>query len=997
MNVQQLGRRCALAMGACFAIVAGVHAGPGDWSGQGPFGGIVFGLKADPALATRVYAVTNNGFFRSDDGGASWSAAETGLLDGHPSNGVLAVSGDTSGGLWLFDDAGRLYASADAGANWIATGYVLGAFPFPNQFALADGEGTTKVWLAANTAGLLVSSDSGATFAPAGGGFPAGQTVTFVATDPADPLHVIASTASSCDALSGVCPVYVSSNGGASWAAGAISGATVAAGAAQRLTALSFGPGGTLYGLYGDANYIGGFYLLASSDGGATWNARGEFGNSVAASPADALTVFVDGDKSVNGGVSFTPLATAGRTTNGVFVPGVSSIVLSPNYPATPRIWIGTPYAGVYLSNDNGATWAASDDGIAATEIRSVVVHPNDNTRIFAGFGDSISDPSPAFYRSTSVGTWTVSNSGLNAYQLRTVLIDPTTAGTIGSTVIYAVGSGFDSTPPSSPGRNSGIYKSLDGGLTWTTKNGGIPTVATTGHFAGNLRTIIADPRSCDARGATAPVCSSGPLQTLYATGGGRPNLSGPNTHPWRVLKSTDAGANWADSSAGLPDDNRDVSGCPGDSIDGVTPIVMDPSNSNILYIGTFASAVDAACNSVTPQVLSGVYKSIDGGASWTRFSNGLPTYVGSSAVYDTLSLAIDPASPQTLWVSTISADFNIPGELYKTIDGGANWTLSNAGITGPDVRALLVDPANPGTLYAASGGLGAANPGGVYKSVDGGATWLSISVGLPAFSALALALDPIDPSVLYAGTTGGVYSIVQLPDADADGVPDLVENSGPNGGDANFDDAPDSSEEVVGTTALGLFGGYGWQSGTASTGQAAALARLQQAINAATTAGTQTPDQTAAGIQGGYFTVEVDNPQQNGCTQAVDVAPVNPGPLGIDAVEHYGTYTYPRGLLRFELPQCDAATLTIYFHPQNTTSFGPGWSWRFYGPSTPGDNATMGWHDASSLVTARTTNTWTIQLAKGAFGSYRPAGTGAILFEGGPAYDETVFSDRFE
>jgi hypothetical protein len=298
--------------------------------------------------------------------------------------------------------------------------------------------------------------------------------------------------------------------------------------------------------------------------------------------------------------------------------------------------------------------------------------------------------------------------------------------------------------------------------------------------------------------------------------------------------------------------------------------------------------------------------------------------------------------------------------------------------------------------VYAASGGLGAANPGGVYKSTDGGANWISISVGLPAFSALALALDPVDPSVLYAGTTGGVYSIVQLPDADADGVPDLVENSGPNGGDANADGDQDFDQQVVGTTALGLFGGYGWQSGTVDPSQAAALARLQQAINAATTAGTQTPEQTAAGIQGGYFTVEVDNPQQNGCTQAVDVAPVNPGPLGIDAVEHYGTYTYPRGLLRFELPQCDAATLTIFFHPQNTT-FGPGWSWRFYGPSTPGDNATMGWHDATSLVTARTANTWTIQLAKGAFGSYRPAGTGAILFEGGPAYDETVFSDRFE
>ena len=979
----------ALALGLVCAVR--VQAGPGDWSGQGPFGGIIGSLKPDPTLATRLYAGTNNGFFRSDDGGASWTLAENGLLMGHPGNGVFAVSPTLSGGLWLFDDAGRLYASSDGGNDWLPTGYLLGAAPAALTYALADG-GAGTLWLAANASGLQVSSDNGASFAAAGGGFPSGQTVTLVATDPGDAQHVIAGTASSCDAGSGVCPIYVSANGGGSWNTAAISGAQSAVGSSQHLTAVAFGPGGTVYALYGDPNFTGS-YLLSSSDDGANWTAHAQGGQALAASPTDALTVFVDANKSVDGGASFTPLGTTGRNTNGTFVPGTSSIAVGANYPATPRIWIGTPYAGVYLSNDDGATWSSSNDGITATEIRSVVVHPNDNTRIYAGFGDSIGDPSQAFYRSTSTGTWTASNSGLGAYQLRTILIDPTTAGTIGSTVLFAVGSGFDWSGGVRTGRNSGIYKSLDGGLTWATQNGGIP-VSGSGHYAGGLRTIIADPRSCDGRGPTAPLCTSSdpPLQTLYVTGAGRPDALS-TAHPYRVMKSTDGGATWADSSTGLPDDieNPDFSS---DRVDGVTPIVMDPSNSDILYIGTFASACDADClDAVTPQVASGVYKSVDGGASWTRFSAGLPTYAGSTAVYDTLSLAIDPVNPQTLWVSTISADFDIPGELYKTIDGGVSWTLSNAGITGPDVRALLVDPANPGTLYAASGGLGPANPGGVYKSTDGGASWVSISVGLPAFSALALALDPIDPSVLYAGTTGGVYSIVQLPDADADGVPDLVENSGPNGGDANFDTLQDSGQEVVGTTALGLFGSYGWQAGTANATQSAASAQLQQAIDGIKTgsgSNTSAPASAQAGIQGGYFTVVV----QGGCPQAVDVAPVNPGPLGLDHVAHYGTYSYPRGLLRFELPQCDAATVKIIF---NAATFGPGWSWRYYGPSTPGDNATMGWHDASPLVSGQSGNSWTITLAKGQFGSYRPAGTGAILFEGGPAYDDTIFSDKFD
>jgi len=982
---------CRLAVRACFLVLvmsSFAHAGPGDWSGQGPFGGSIGSVQADPTVATRVYAATSNGFFRSDDAGTSWAVRETGLLDAHPGNGVFAVSGTSSGTLWMFDDAGRLYGSSDGGSNWLPTGFVLGSTPTPtNPVALAAGVGSV-VWLAANGGGLLKSSNSGQTFsAVSGAGFPAAQTVALVATNPHDvsaaTQHVIASTTTGCDAGTGLCPIYVSADGGGSWTAANISGANALSGSAQHLTAVAYGPGANVYALFGDP-FQNGTYLLSSADNGANWSAPGlHFGSAIAASPSSASTVWLDAAKSINGGSVFTPMGTSGRTTNGTFVPGTSAIAVSPNYPATPRLWIGAPFAGMYLSNDDGATWTSSNDGIAASNIRTVVVHPVDNTRIFAGYGDSISDPSPAFFRSTSVGTWTVSNTGLNAWQLRTVMIDPTTAGTVGSTVLFGVGSGFDSTTiRNSSTRNSGIYKSLDGGLTWSTQNGGIPVTGGTGHFAGNLRTIIADPRSCDARGPTAAICDTGPLQTLYVTGGGRGSVAGP--HPYRVMKSIDGGVNWADSSSGLPNDVIDVSGCPSDTVDGVTPIVMDPSNSAILYIGTFANAVDAACNQVTPHTASGVYKSTDSGATWTRFSNGLPTYSGSTAVFDTLSLAIDPLNAQTLWVSTISADFTVPGELYKTINGGTTWSLSNAGITGPDVRALLADPNSPGTIYAASGGLGPANPGGVYRSIDGGATWMSMSVGLPASSATALTLDPIDSTVLYAGTAGGVYSIVQLPDLDADGVPDLIENSGPNGGDANRDFIQDSGETTVGTTAPGLFGTFGWQPGTENASQAARAALLQQKLQAMKT------QQVQSGIQGGYFTVQVNG----GCAQAVDIAPINPGPLGKDSVPHHGTYTYPRGLLRFELPQCDAASVDVIF---NAAAFGSGWSWRFYGPSTPGDNSTMGWHDATSLLTNRTDTTWTMTLSKGQYGSYRPAGTGAILFEGGPAYTETIFNDKFE
>lgn len=982
----------ALGLGLALATLA--HASTG-----GPFGGSIFSLQADPTNATRVYASTSNGFFRSDDGGTTWAVEETGLLIPHPTNGVFTVSASVSGGLSMFDDGGRLYRSSDAGNSWTSTGYVATTAPLLGSNSLAQGGGST-VWFAANTGGLLVSANNGATFAVAGGaGFPAGQTVTYVATNPGSPSQVVAGTASNCDGATGACPIYFSSTGGTSWSQVTISGGLTAAGFQQRVIAAAFGPAGTVYALYNDPNYQtcspspcvhAGSVLSGNINVGASWTAHTRFGVSIAATPSNALTVWVDANKSIDGGTSFNPLATSGRNTNGIFVPGTTAIAVSPNYASSPQLWIGTQFAGMYLSNNDGAGWTSSNDGMVASDIRTVVVHPADNTVVYAGYGDSINDPSQAFYRSALGGTWSVSNSGLNAYQLRTLLIDPTTAGTVGGTVMFAVGSGFDSSggPFAKVPRNSGIYKSSNGGSAWTTLSGGIPVSGSgtsLGHFAGDLRTIIADPRSCASPPVDGSVCISGPLRTLYVTGAGVPTFIPPGLHPYRVMKSTDGGDTWADSSVGLPNDTVNDVDCTLDAIDGVTPIVMDPSNSSIMYIGTFAEADDAACNVVTPQVASGVYKSTDAGAHWTLASAGLPTYAGSTAVLDTLSLAIDPAHPQTLWVSTKDIDINsgTPGEIYKTTNSGALWAVSNAGVTGPDVRALLVDPSTtPSTIYAASGGVDAADPGGVYKSTDGGTTWKSISVGLPAFSATALTLDPTDPTVLYAGTTGGVYSLAQLPDSDGDGVPDAVEDAGPNNGDANHNGIMDKFEPDIASIPAGLAGSYGWQPGIQGANRPARLAQLQQALRATPTSG------------GDFFVKAAAAGAATDCGQTVDVTSVDPTPFGDDSVAHHGTYSYPNGLLHFELPQCAAATVDVVF---TAAMFGPGWSWRYFGPATPGDESTMGWHDATSLVVSRIGGDWMLTLVNGQFGSYRPAISNSILFEGGPAYNETIFNDTFE
>lgn len=970
---------------ACLAVwlflfgAASVSAGPAAWTEQGPFGGTIRRIAVDPNVPSRLYASTSNGFFRSVDGGVSWQRAETGLLEQHPFNLQFTLDPNVANALWLADDTGRLYRSTDGATHWTPTGDVIPAMSYGTSSLAAAKSAPGVLYETVWGLGIRKSVDGGVSFTTLGGGLVGGEYAS-VAVDPSNPAVLLATTLTECQAGEPPSSLYRSTDGGNHWTAvvpttGCVRNYNVVGGGQ-----IAFGPAGS------NRVYALSYYtLLRSDDGGASFAPTGLQASAIAVSPADADVLWLTGvnslpyslgyalEKSIDGGHSATTYAT-GLTTNGVFQPAATSIAIHPDYPTAGKLWLGTTNAGVYASVNDGASWSAHNDGLAAALIRALAVHPTDGSRLYAGYGDAF-DPSPAFYRSTTAGGFVPSNSGLDAYSLRGIAIDPTTANPIGDTVIYGVGYGWDWDASGPTHQNSGIYKSSDNGLTWSTLSGGVPAVPydPAGHFAGSLRVIALDPRSCATPPTNGP-CASGPLQIAYVGGSG---VGVDGEHLWRVMKTTDAGATWTSSETGLPADVDTPAGS--DLLNGVATLVIDPQDTQTLYIGTFASAADSAGNPVSPTVASGVFKSTDGGAHWLHSSAGLPRYPGSTdTALDVLSLAIDPVNPQNLWASTVNITSNPgPGAIYKTTDGGAHWSLSNAGVTAPDTRALLVDPDDPSVIYAASAGIDPANPGGVYKSVDGGTTWNSMSVGLPSSSALALALDPVDSRILHAGTRGGVYTITQLPDDDHDGVPDLIENAGPNGGDADHDGTPDALQSNVSTTALGLLGNNAvWRQGEGDSVQAQ-VDHLHEVLN--------------SGTVGGYFTVKIIS---GDCTHSVDVAPVDAGPHGRDRVAHHGTFDYPRGLLRFELPECSNAIVDVSF---NAANFGSGWSWRYYGPSTPGDATTMGWHDASSLVSSHDATTWRLHLTAGQFGSYRSASANAILFMGGPADNDTVFNDGFD
>src|SRR5437016_8787981 len=109
------------------------------------------------------------------------------------------------------------------------------------------------------------------------------------------------------------------------------------------------------------------------------------------------------------------------------------------------------------------------------------------------------------------------------------------------------------------------------------------------------------------------------------------------------------------------------------------------------------------------------------------------------------MALAIDPVTPATLYAGTYR------GGVFKSTDGGESWSAVNTGLPDLNVFSLAIDPQTPTTLYV---GIERA---GVFKSTNGGGSWSAVNTGLdPTIQVSALAIDPQTPATLYAGTNNG-------------------------------------------------------------------------------------------------------------------------------------------------------------------------------------------------------------------------------------------------
>jgi photosystem II stability/assembly factor-like uncharacterized protein len=425
-------------------------------------------------------------------------------------------------------------------------------------------------------------------------------------------------------------------------------------------------------------------------------------------------------------------------------------------------MYAGTEH-GVFKSTNQGASWTAINAGIPsswknetqwAVGVSALTIDPSNPRTLYIGTEKG------GVLKSINGGeNWIPVNLGITKVTVSALAISPRTSSTVyvGTSDNFGFGAG------------SGVFKSTDGGKTWESVEGftdvGVTSLAID-PVEGKIiygatlgRGIV---KSTDD-GKTWEAANAGltaNLLTSLAIDPANPDTVYAGTFNGGIFKSNNGGITWSHFI------KRQC----------VTSLAFDPSKSGVLYIGilnTLLKSINGDTGLVVVKTFSdftvegividpsmprtlyinagrmGIFKSIDGGDNWTHIYSIIDR-VGIQ------SLAIDSSNPARLYAGTgllpslaTNEDTEGVGVLRST-DKGLGWVVVKGNLTPIEVGALAIDPSTSGTLYAATFGEG------VLKSSDGGARWTAMNNGLTNLYIKALAIDPSNPGTLYAGTQGG-------------------------------------------------------------------------------------------------------------------------------------------------------------------------------------------------------------------------------------------------
>jgi photosystem II stability/assembly factor-like uncharacterized protein len=343
----------------------------------------------------------------------------------------------------------------------------------------------------------------------------------------------------------------------------------------------------------------------------------------------------------------------AGRTTAAVGLP------TQPN-----SFLIGTANGGIWKTTDAGRTWQPIFDTQPDGSIGALAVAPSDPNIVYAGTGEAAHRPDLStgggVYKSIDGGrTW--SPAGLaDSQQIAEIAIDPRDPARV-----------FVAVPghPYGPNPERGIFRSTDGARTFE-------------------RVLYGN----DNTGASGVALDPSNPRTVYAAlwesrqaPWGAETFTGPGTG---LFKTTDGGTTWRALTAGLPDHADD-------GLRRIT-LAIAPSRPARLF-----AVVDAARR-------AGLYRSDDGGESWTMAAGSARLIAAGSAL---TAVTVDPRNPEQVFVGGRG--------VWKSADAGASFSLWRAAQPGEIVRRIWINPLSPDAAVIA-GDRGAA------VTVNGGATWSS-------------------------------------------------------------------------------------------------------------------------------------------------------------------------------------------------------------------------------------------------------------------------------
>jgi photosystem II stability/assembly factor-like uncharacterized protein len=375
--------------------------------------------------------------------------------------------------------------------------------------------------------------------------------------------------------------------------------------------------------------------------------------------------------------------------------------------------------------------------------VSSLICSPTDPRRYFVGAADG------GVWRTLDGGaSWTPLTDQMPTTAIGALAFDPTN-----EQVIYA-GTG-EANYANHSRYGLGLYKSADGGDTWQHLGESV--------FAGRCFSKI--------------VVSHQDSQVLYASitrAGGFPELAAAKGHPQAtgplgVFRSNDGGVSWTHLTAGIPGDLS------------ATDLAIDPTDGQVVY---------AAVGRIFGHAGNGIYKTVDGGVSWTKLTNGLPA---SWQDQGRIALGLAPTMPNRVY-TLIAAKSDAAGGgaatrgAFRTDDGGATWApLANLNIQatyGWYLCVAAVRPDDPDTVvfggltmvrsrnagaafqsitpphvdihaiaWDANGRLVAGDDGGFHRSPNDGVNWVTRNEGLGTIQFYAgLSTHPTDDRVVFGG-----------------------------------------------------------------------------------------------------------------------------------------------------------------------------------------------------------------------------------------------------